>query len=129
MNKIKQHFKNHKITYIACGVTAVVVAGVTYYVTRDGAALVNNTNRMAGLINWKNTQKIEVFLEALGDPGNIIQDTTTGTIYASQGQAAKALGIHPSRITEMLKGARDHVNGHKFEKLGKAMVVDSTVAA
>jgi hypothetical protein len=29
--KVKNHFRTNKKTYIACGVTAVVAAGVTYY--------------------------------------------------------------------------------------------------
>jgi plasmid maintenance system antidote protein VapI len=61
-------------------------------------------------------------VEALGDPGNIIQDTTTGIVYASQGQAARALGVFPARISENLTGKLPNVNGHCFTKIGKAAV-------
>jgi hypothetical protein len=122
IENIKNHFKNNKVTYIACGVTAVVVAGVTYYVVGK-PALVNV--RPVQLLNWKSQQTVEVFIEALGDPGNIVQDLTTGTIYASQNQAAKALGVFPARITEHLAGKLPNVNGHELVKLGKAAVSDA----
>ena len=130
IESIKNHVREHKKAYVIGGTVAAVgaAAGVGYILgvrtaPKNVETLVAPSNTINGLA-WKPTMSIEVHVEALGDPGNIIQDITTGTIYASQGQAAKALGIHPSRIGEQLKGVRDHVAGHKFVKLGKAMVAD-----
>lgn len=125
--KIKQHFKNHKEAYIVGGVclaTGVVIGAVTILVVKKGG---NQTTvaEMTNVIAWKPKQTIDVYVEALGDPGNIIQDLTTGTIYASQGQAARELGIPASYISQQLTGKRDHINGHIFEKLGKAMVSET----
>ena len=127
-NKIKQHFKNHKETYIAgsvCLATGVVIGAVTILVVKKGG---NQTTvaEMTNVIAWKPKQTIDVYVEALGDPGNIIQDLTTGTIYASQGQAARALGAYPSDMSKHLAGQKDSVRGHIFKKLGKAIVSEAS---
>ena len=57
-----------------------------------------------------------------GDPGNIIQDNATGSIYASQSQAAKELGLRQIPPSRHLNGFSPNVKGHTFTKLGKAMV-------
>lgn len=120
--KIKQHFRENKKIYTACGITFVITALSTIVVTQSGPKTVVSKfhTQQTGVIN--KTTNLEVYIEALGDPGNIIQDTVSGTIYASQGQAARELGLEAARISEQLTGKRDHVNGHTFEKLGKAPV-------
>lgn len=130
IDQIKKHVQDNKKYYIIGGVViGVVSAGAAGYILGTKTApkevenLVVPSIKQQGIV-WKSPPTLEVHIEALGDPGNIIQDTTTGTIYASQGQAAKALGVHPSRIGEQLKGVRDHVDGHEFIKLGKAMVAE-----
>ena len=121
MRKVKEHFKKYKTVYITGGSCLVIGVGVGLLVNHK-PLLVNSKNQVVGLVNWKPIQTIEVFVEALGDPGNIIQDLTTGTIYASQGQAARELGVHPSMISKHLNGVRETVNGHELKKLGKAIV-------
>lgn len=128
IESIKTHVREHKKAYVIGGTVAAagVAAGVGYILgarttPKNVETLVAPANTINGLA-WKPTQTIEVVVEALGDPGNIIQDLTTGTIYASQNQAAKALGVPAARISECVNGARAHVNGHNFVKLGKAMV-------
>lgn len=118
-DKVKTHFRTNKKVYLAFGAGAVLmyVAGSR----RDGS--ISMRTFQIGSYN-SSTQTIDVHIEALGDPGNIIQDTSTGTIYASQGQAARELGLEPGRISEQLNGKRSHVNGHTFEKLGKAHVAE-----
>ena len=90
MSKIKQHFKDHKEAYIAGGVclaTGVVIGAVTILVVKKGGNQ-NTLAEMNNIVAWKPKQIIDVYIEALGDPGNVVQDLTTGTVYASQGQAA-----------------------------------------
>lgn len=129
---LKSHWQKHKTTYLASGVTAIVVGGVTYFlVRRTGVTMIDNVEmlnqvKQTGIIN-KNT--IEVYVEALGDPGNIVQDLTTGTIYASQNQAAKELGVYPARLTEHFQGKLPDVNGHVFQKIAKASVAPLDAAA
>jgi len=124
VKSVRTHIRNNKVTYIACGVTAVVVAGVTYYVCGN-SALVNV--RPIQILNWKSHQTIEVVIEALGHPGNVIQDVTDGvggTIWASQNQAAKALGVLPARISEHLAGKIPDVAGRVLMKIGTASFSD-----
>ena len=115
MGKVKDHLARHRVVYIS-GAALTLGMGAGYILaSKTGVSI-----RPVQVLTWKSKQTIEVFIEALGDPGNIIQDTTTGTIYASQGQAARELGINPARLSEHLKGKTDNVLGHVFTKLGKA---------
>lgn len=131
LESVKTHVKANKKVYVvgvACltvgvlGTLAVVRTGAIS-VTGDSNAVVAPTVNQ--VLSWKPSSVLEVHIEALGDPGNIIQDLMTGTIYASQRQAAKALNVSPGRISEHLKGAREHLDGHQLVKLGKAMVSES----
>lgn len=122
LQNVKNHLRNNKVTYIACGVTAIACVTGTYFVL-GGSKVVSV--RAIQLLTWKSTQTVEVYIEALGDPGNIIQDLTTGTIYASQNQAAKALGVFPARISEHLAGKIPNVAGHELAKIGKAAVSEA----
>lgn len=123
MEKVKSHLKENKKSYIACGVTAVVTAVGTIVVMCRKKVVVGDQD-IVQVLSYKPhaNQHLEVWIEALGDPGNVIQDTTTGTIYPSQGQAARELGLTPSRISNQLNGRTPHVEGHTFAKIGKAGV-------
>lgn len=126
--KIKQHFKDHKEAYIAGGVclaTGIVIGAVGVLVVKKGG---NQTTvaEMTNIVAWKPKQIIDVYIEALGDPGNVVQDLTTGTIYASQGQAARAIGVSPSTMSQHLSGRVDNLKGHAFIKLGKAIVSETS---
>lgn len=123
---VKNHLRNNKVTYIACGVTAVVVAGTTCIILKK-PSLVSNT--AIQILPWKSPQTIEIYVEALGDPGNIIQDLVTGTVYASQNEAARALGVNQGLISRHLAGKLADVKGHTFAKLGKAIVPQVSVPA
>lgn len=118
--KFKAHFQRNKTTYLASAGTAVVaVVGTVLVVNRTPrASLIHSTS----LMNYKpKTRNSVVFkVEALGDPGNVVRDTTTGVCYPSQNAAARALDVAPARISENLQGKLDHVKGHAFEVLGKA---------
>ena len=122
LEKIKAHIKSNKAVYLVAG-AVVTAAGCVYVGYRVGSAkaIEQQLNNSITQIGIGNTATLEVYVEALGDPGNIIQDITTGTIYASQRQAARELGLDPARVSEQVRGIRDHVNGHKFEFLAKAI--------
>lgn len=129
IESIKNHVRENKKAYIiggtAVGVGAAVGVGYILGVRttpKDVETLITPSNTINGPA-WKPVQTIEVYVEALGDPGNIIQDLTTGTIYASQGQAARALGVQPARVSDHLNGRLADVGGHILQKLGKAAVV------
>lgn len=120
LEKVRTHISENKAAYIAGGVGVVVGIAATTIVLKKSNVEVKP--KIQQILSYKPNATLEVHIEALGDPGNIIQDTTTGIVYASQGQAARELGVSSSRISEQLRGSREHVNGHTFAKLGKAMV-------
>lgn len=125
LEQIKNHIKKNKVVYIstACGVGVGLVAGIL--ISKN---VVNKTTvaEMKNIVAWKPTQTIDVYVEALGDPGNIVQDVTTGTIYASQGQAARAIGVSPALMSQHLAGKVTNTKGHTFIKLGKALVSEAS---
>lgn len=116
--RLKNHLHEHKWTYI--GTASGVILGVACAKTFPKASLAN-VNQFQ-VFAWKSKQTVEIFVEALGDPGNIVQDLTTGIVYASQGQAARQLKVSPARISENLTGKIPDVKGHVFKKIGKAAV-------
>lgn len=121
-DKIKKHLQDNKKVYIATA-AGLVVGAVAGVVAKSVVGYSDGINiRPIQALAYKSVQHIDVHVEALGDPGNIVQDTTTGIIYASQGQAARELGFEPWRLSRHLSGKIPHVHGHVFEKLGKAMV-------
>lgn len=121
IEKIKTHLSENKVTYLSCGATAVVT-GLVVYVYKGKIDNVLVQNKITQILSWKPNATIEVYVEALGDPGNIIQDLTTGSVYASQGQAARELKVNPARISEHLNGVRTNVQGHVLQRLAKASV-------
>lgn len=135
MNKIKQHLKNNKVTYVACGVTAVVVAGVTYYVTKDGKlaakalastteyvgdTVVHNAPSISG-ISWKPTiHNIVEFAEQSTPSKPIALLDVNGNVAAafrSIGEAARQTETSRSEISRHLAGMVDSVKGLTFKPL------------
>lgn len=117
-HKFKHHVKVNKKAYIIGG-TCFVLGGAT-------AVFLGQKRQTAMAIQsgimYKPAQTLDIHIEALGDPGNVIQDTTTGIVYASQNQAARELGLHASQISQHLHGRDINLEGHSFIKLGKAAV-------
>ena len=132
-NNVTKHVTDHKRAYIIGGAVvgvSAIAAGSYILGARSVPREVENFTNVEpkNIINglaWKPVQTIEVTIEALGDPGNIIQDVTTGTIYASQRQAADAIGASTSRMSKHLITGLGEINGHVFKNLGKAHVTDA----
>ena len=131
IDQIKKHVQDNKKYYIIGGVVVgLAAAGTAGYILGTKTApkevenLVAPSIKQSGFV-WKSPPTLEVHIEACGDPGNIVQDLTTGTIYASQNQAAAALGVDKAAVSRHLKGLSDFVAGdHVLTKLGKAHVSD-----
>jgi len=118
--KVARHFHNNQKVYIVGASCLVAGAALgALYVLKSGR-LVNA--KQVQVLAYKSTQELTVWIEALGDPGNVIQDTVSGVIYPSQGEAARQLGINPSAISKHLSGAIPNASGYIFKKLGKASV-------
>ena len=121
MNKFTTHFKKNKKVYITGGICLVVGAASAVLALRNPSDM-NVDNKIQQILSWKPQATLEVHIEALGDPGNLIQDISTGVIYPSQGKAARDLGLDPARISDHLNGKLPDVKGYVFERLGKAHV-------
>lgn len=119
VQKVKAHIKRNKDKYITGGVCLAVGATVGVVCSDGIKSKVSSINVILGKDNTINN--ITIITQQLvrrGHAGNIIKCVETGEIFASQNRAAEALDLKPSKISEFLKGKRDHVNGYTFEKIG-----------
>lgn len=121
IDRIKNHLSENKVVYISTAAGVVLSSAATAAVLMTKKPELVNAKIVQGLALWS-PPTIQIHIEALGDPGNIIQDVESGTVYASQGQAARELGVTPTAISQHLSGKTPHVRGRRFTKLGKAPV-------
>lgn len=132
LEKIKQQYRQHKklVWSIAIG-TAAAAGGVAFAEHEANKAEAKHVGprplppqvprpRTAGSWDSPYVRHTSVDIKALGDPGNIIQDVSTGTIYASQNQAARELGVSKTAVFNHLHGKTSQVAGHKLKVVGKA---------
>jgi hypothetical protein len=134
INKIKNHFKENKTTYLACGGTAVVaVVGTIVAMSAMSDKGSGNASQKIGNLNWHPIQVLDntvtYQMPARGHRGNMIVDNETRTPYASQNAAAKALDLDASDLSRHLQGRKPHVKGHTFTNLGENMKDEVTLAA
>lgn len=59
-----------------------------------------------------------------GHPEYMILDETTGVVYKSQLEAAKALGVSATKISNHLQGQFEHVSGHVLRRVTPADMFD-----
>jgi hypothetical protein len=131
IENIKSHLKNNKVTYIACGVTAVVVAGVTYYVTRNGEvstkAVAATTEFFGDTVANNAPQQIRCYKPTMNNIVNFVENSTPskrvgllspdGAIvraFNSIGDAARSTGLDKGQISKNVNELIDSVGGQKF---------------
>lgn len=131
IEKIKQQYRQHKklVWSIAIGTASLgAVAIAEHEANKEASKPVRRTApppqiprpRTAGSWDSPYVRHASVDIKALGDPGNIIQDVSTGTIYASQNQAARELGVSKTAVFNHLHGKTSQVAGHRLKVVGKA---------
>lgn len=116
VEKVKVHIRTNKKVYVAL-ITGVVIGGVSMFVWTHHT---NSKIIMMRLWSPGDNNIMKVFINPLGDPGNVVQCLETGTVYASQGQAARELGVLPCRISDHLSGKLSDVKGNHLVIIGKA---------
>lgn len=123
LEKIKAHVKDHKTTYIACGVTAVAT-GVTVYVAMrhkiasvDSSVGVYQGVAVNSPVTVNNTTIVE--LVRRGHPGYKIQNVTTGETFASIKRAADMCGVARTTLQRHLNGELPDAGGYVFTNLGE----------
>lgn len=137
IEKVKNHLKKNKKIYIAgaAGVVAGAVVGavgIWVYASRNGANIAMVDSMKLTLINWKSphtSQTVQVVLPQLGHPGNAVQCLENGTVYASQGAAARALDVNPVAVVRHLQGKQESVAGKHLIKITEAGVPVLEMAA
>lgn len=119
--KIKNHLKKNKVAYITG--TTCLVTGVVGTLAFTQRVSVSQQAKNVALLNWKPFNHLEqttiIQLPARGHRGLVIINDKTNVIYASQNEAARALGVTASTIADHLKGFRDHVDGTTLTCLGE----------
>ncbi len=115
--KVKNYLKENKTVYLV-GVGGVIVGALGVFLTRGGGVQIVDSMKFT-LIQWKSPHTSTTILIPQGNGyGYKVKDTTTGSLYPSQGSAARALGVWPSVVSGHLTGKLDDVNGHVLERIG-----------
>lgn len=130
MSKIKEHWNNHKEKYYigaiaflygaAIGATLVINSKNKQIAEMMNSANISNYQGIAINSPIHNDISIEIYSKV--DPGWIVQDVESGTIYASQNEAARALGVSPTTVSGHLTGKFDNAGGRKLARIAKAPV-------
>jgi len=118
IQKVKSHLKNNKKVYLTGGI-CLVVGGVIVYVAQgiNNVAVVDSFKVQ---VNSPTTNNIlQITLPSLGHPGNAVQCLDDGTIWASQGEAARALGVNPDVVSKHLHGKVASVGGKTLKKISE----------
>lgn len=117
-DRVAGHIRRNKGTYIGIVATAVISVGGTTLVARRPNVITQVDTMMQNTINgpaWKPTQTNNSMRVYYGDPGNHVQCIETGEIWMSQGAAARATGIHPSYLSNHLRGITPHCKSQHFQ--------------
>ena len=118
IERIKNHLVENKKVYIAA-VAGAVMGGIVVLMIIKYRRLPSEIN-VTRILSPGDENIMKVFINPLGDPGNVVQCVETGTVYASQGQAARELGVTATNIGNHLHGKISDIKGLHFIILGKA---------
>src|SRR5690625_2902966 len=127
--KVKGHFKKHKVKYIVGGACLVVGGTVGYYVGKhyyggimDVITKVEPTNVAIGKdINIENKTDITNNVTNVNMGGHVrklVRRLSDGKIFASVTEAASEAGVSPSTMSNHLNGRESHVKGESYEIAG-----------
>jgi hypothetical protein len=131
IDKIKQHFIDHKIAYF-CISTGIATAGFTYVIMRGHHANLHSrldeglklNKPIVGSLNFFSrgndvTSNIVTVIEreGRGHPGYIVRSLDTNDIFPSQQSAANCFGIPESVLSDHLRGKFPNANGFLFERI------------
>lgn len=123
IDRVKKHFADNKGTYIACGVTAVVVGAGTFFFTRrvpsaDFAQKVTQQVTQIGFRNEANPVIINLIERSTASkPVHLVG---TNLYFSSLGEAARETGHQLSMISKNVNGHIPDVKGDVFELLEPA---------
>ena len=122
--KVKVHFKKHKVKYIVGGACLVVGGAVGYYLGNKGIINVQLVNTGSVEQHQYIDKSINV-LTRRGHAGNVVRCVETGEMFASQNRAAQLLGLNKFELSKHVRGLQDDVEGLHFEKIDSFNKEDS----
>jgi hypothetical protein len=130
IEKIKNHLKKHKTTYITGGVCLVVgtAVGVVLSATKVSVGSGQN-NYQVGLLNYWFNHSTTIDMPATGNRGEIVFCEETKQLFPSIRAAAKALDISQGNLSQHLRGHQSQVNGYHFISLGENLNDEVSMAA
>lgn len=116
--RIVNHLKEHKTTYIcaAAGAVAGAAVGVAVGVSLKSPEAVVETKG----IFYKSPVNITQIVERRGHPGYVVMCNETGEQFASIRRAADLLGLTRRDISKHLNGLVPDVKGLTFTLIGEA---------
>lgn len=116
IQRIKQHFKDNKKSYIACGITAVVT-GVTVFLLGRNTSSAEIVQK-AIQVGYKNkvNQTVIKFIE-LSTPSKPVHLKGTNLYFNSISEASRKTGHSVSMISRNVNGHIPDVKGDIFELL------------
>lgn len=124
LEKIKEHFKKHKTTYIV-GIGGVAFATITYAIVRGVASQpigVGIADVASGGIAVAGKKVVMSNVSLIssnrqGSPSWVVRCLETDEVFTSQRKAALAMNLSQAELSQHLNDARDHVNGNTFERI------------
>ena len=116
LEKIGTHFRKNKVTYLACGGTAVVaVVGTIIVLANKDESNPLQTIQQIGLRNTTNTAIIT--LEENSTPSKPVHLIGTDLYFNSLSDASRKTGHHLSQLSKHVNGQIPDLNGDVFEVL------------
>ena len=120
LNKIKNHLKNNKRTYIVGAGTFVLGIVTTMWLVQRGNLYLKATgdNNVINAINNPETvNMITNYIENRGRPGNPVQCVQTKEVWKSQELAASSNGSSAVAMSRHLNGMYDDLKGLTYTRL------------
>lgn len=111
--KIKNHFRKHKVAYISVGVSVTAGVAVGLLVGRGQVSISN-----PAMVNYKPVANtVQVQMVRPGPKSFVVQCVESGQVWPSIRQAAESTKLSPGLISGHLKGKFADVGGFHFIKL------------
>ena len=124
--KMKRHIKENRKVYITGGICLITGAalgvlmakrpGMTEEYIASIKAQVSAANKNQVLCRNYTFQRVSIYGNPIGHPGNPVRCVETGKEFASQSLAAAWAGANSCNMTKHLAGRQEHLNGYTFER-------------
>ena len=131
--KVKDHFKKHKVKYVVGGTCLVAGGTIGYYVSKhyhevsmNVISKVEPTNVAIGKdISIKNKTNITNNVTNVNMGGHatkIVKRLSDGELFPTVGEAAKEAGVDKTVMSKHINGHSNDVNGEKYTIYGLGVV-------